>query len=302
MKCKYCNSENVIRYGKPTLRSGKRKQKYFCKKCNQYFTNLDSYKRFRKSKRFISEMIDHYSMGFSFYKVGYYHGISPSTVYRYVMRFAEKIRSAVSKWIQNARFSTTRHMDITELLMRKCKVFNKVTRKYEMIQHKAYIYSMIDNVGRFVPCFEIYGNKDKQSTDDFFNKCRRHQRPKYILTDGSHDFTRPIEKNFNEGSENFKKPKVEHVPIPKSDPRYKEVKGMNNLIERNFMTTKTRTKVTFRYRKIGSLRNIMYMFYVNYNFIKPHRMIKSTPADKVGPWLGRKRLSIYHLFSYFGIQ
>jgi len=300
MKCKVCSSDNVIRYGFNRLKNSK-KQKYLCKDCGLIYSNPNCLKGFRKSKVFVGQMIDLHNLGISFYKLSHRFHVSSSTVYNWFMKFPERFGKIIESKIQMAKFSSARHIDETELPIRKKKIWNPEHKRYEMVDQKIHLWAMEDNVTKFVNCFYVSPLKDSESCTIFLSQSINHPRPGFIITDDAFAFRQPIEIVLNSGEKNWKKPKVKHIPITKSDPRFKEYKGVNNLIERLFQTAKSRTKVTRRYRKIESIRKLMFMFLLHYNFLKFHRTIRKTPADQAGIGLGKRRIGFYDLMLYFGI-
>jgi len=299
MICKICGSDRVIKYGFNRIKYRK-KQKYLCKECKVIFSNPNCLKGFKKTKRFMGRVIDCYNDGLSFYKIAYRFKISSSTAYNWFMKLPNLLKKEVEKRTQKAKLSSTRHADETELPMKKIKLWNKEKKVYQMVEQKVYLWAMVDNVTRFVNIFHISYKKNSEACEEFLKKSTKHPRAKYIVTDEAFSYKEPLESVFNKGNRN--KQRLKHIAITKSDPRFKQYRGFNNLIERVFQTTKSRTKVTRRYKKISSINNLVFMFFLNYNFLKPNRTIKKTPADKANIGINLKRLGFYDLMKNFGMK
>jgi len=48
--------------------------------------------------------------------------------------------------------------------------------------------------------------------------------------------------------------------------------------------------------------NLMFMFFLNYNFLKPHKTLNGkTPADAAGIGIRQRRIGFYDFITVFGI-
>jgi len=301
MNCKYCKNSNTRKDGFNRLIDGSKRQRYYCSDCKKRFVNLHSAYGFRKSRELIGRIVNSYNDGRSFNKMTYRYGISSSTPYNYFMTFPSILRPIESKLKNQGKYSTTRHLDITEILLRKVKVWNKEQRKHEMVNKKLYIWAWMDNTTKYILNHHISYRKDTNACYKFLRKAIQTPRPQYIITDAEFTYQKPIQRVFNLGPDNFDKKPVKHVFIPKDDPKYKAFKGLNNLIERWFMTHKSRTKVVWRFKIKESVENLTYMFILNYNWLKIHRMIKMTPADCAGIGLEKRVLSFSDILNSWNI-
>jgi len=65
VSCKYCQSENTIKFGTHTNVDGKEIQRYFCKDCNRKFTELDTLDKMKTPIPVIGAALNMYYSGMS---------------------------------------------------------------------------------------------------------------------------------------------------------------------------------------------------------------------------------------------
>ena len=101
-KCKYCQSENVIKYGKL-----KDVQRYFCKECNRKFANPDAIPKMQTSIRDVADALNMYYEGMSLAEIRRNfiqqdnNYLTRTTPYNWVQRFTKLAVDQAEKYKPN---------------------------------------------------------------------------------------------------------------------------------------------------------------------------------------------------------
>jgi len=121
MRCKYCDSENVVKHGMVG-----EKQRYLCKDCCHKFIEGSDFPKMRTEPRIISSSIDFYFEGLSTRKVQtqieklYGVHVDHSTVLRWILKYS----ALVSEYVETLtpQLLGIYHVDETAI---KCKGVQK---------------------------------------------------------------------------------------------------------------------------------------------------------------------------------
>jgi transposase-like protein len=101
MKCKYCGSENVIRYGK-----SKGKQCYLCKDCKHKFVDNGSFVKMRTKDKVIVTALDLYFEGLSVRKVQrqiakiFGVKVSQVAIWKWIMKYSKFVKEFVDNILE----------------------------------------------------------------------------------------------------------------------------------------------------------------------------------------------------------
>ena len=276
--CKFCESHEVIRYGK---KNGK--QNYFCKRCQRKFVNNGEFQRLKTSPQLITLTLDLYFKGVSLRKITdhlqQFHELNVShvTVYNWIERYVSILNDYVGSL--NPEVSEVWHADEMAL---------NIHGKLE------WLWNVMDKDTRFQLAHVISKTRRLGDARRVFQAAKRtagDKRPKKIVTDGLHQYQKAIKKEFDTVRT------TEHV----RNVALQSGAECNNLIERLNGTIRERTKV-LRGLEIEETP-IIDGQQIYYNFIRPHMGLEGkTPAEMAGlnlqlgdnRWLGLLTQALAH--------
>ena len=254
--CKYCQSENVIKYGKL-----KNVQRYFCKDCNRKFANPGAIPKMQTSMRDIADALNMYYEGMSFAEIrrnfiqqdnNYIARTSP---YNWVQRFtdlavqeAEKYKPAVgSIWVADETM-------------------------IDLDGKNVWLWDIIDTKTRFLIATHMSYTRTTKDAQRLMEQAyeRTGKVPRVIYTDKLAAYLDGIELTFG------------------ADTKHKRggpftIGHQANYIERFHGTLKERTKVMRGLHTLKSARRFLDGWLVHYNFFRPHTSLRDmTPAQAAG--------------------
>ena len=261
MKCKYCKSENTIKYGKSNG-----KQCYYCKDCNHKFVDNGKFVKMRTKKEVIVAALDLYFEGLSVRKVKRQLGnilkvdVSQMAIWKWVVKYSELAK----KFVDSIKLEIEGDWHVDETAI-KCDG-----------EHR-WFWEMIDNETKFLMATHLSGERSIKETLKFFRqaKARSEKRPDKIIVDGLWSYKKAFNKVFYS---RYKKHRVEFVR--KAGIRARE---NNNVIERLHGTLKDRINVMRGLRDEETAKTVLNGWFVFYNFIRPHQSLDGeTPAKTAG--------------------
>ncbi|MFC1991940.1 transposase [Chloroflexota bacterium] len=271
--CKYCQSDNVIKYGKY-----KGKQYYYCKACNRKFADLDTIPKMQYSTSKIAGALNMYYEGLSLLEIRrnliQQHGdyISDATIFNWVNRFSKMAINEAKKytpkvggvWIADETF------------MRIDKQFDgdTIDNPYSKSRKAKWVvfWDIIDAKTRFLLASHATTTRTIKDAQILMEKAakRAGRIPRIVYTDKLRAYLDGIELTFGADTEHR-----QGSPF--------EVGNSNNLIERFHGTIKERTKVMRALKSRDTLEKFMDGWLVHYNFFRPHMSLKDmTPAQVAG--------------------
>jgi len=86
MKCKYCNSKNILKHGKRKTKNRGLIQRYYCKDCKKMFSAGGKFTHKKRSKRWkIKKALELRKEGYSCEKIAnQIGGVSRQTIWKWI--------------------------------------------------------------------------------------------------------------------------------------------------------------------------------------------------------------------------
>ena len=255
-KCKYCQSERIIKFGKV-----KDVQRFYCKDCKRKFVSGDTIPKMQYST---SKVADAISM--------YYEGMSLKEVRRnFIQQHGDYISDvSVLNWVN--RFSDLAVKDGENY---KPNVGSKWVADETVIDidgQKIWLWDIMDSETRFLIATHMSKTRTTRDAQTLMKRAydRTGQIPRVIYTDKLAAYLDGIELTF--GADTNHK---QGSPF--------DVENNTNLIERFHSTIKSRTKVMRGLHSRESAKKYLDGWLVHYNFFRPHMSLNdSTPARVAG--------------------
>lgn len=279
MKCRYCNSDNFIKWGK--RKNNKRTvQTFRCINCKKRFSDSFSFIRTNKSEETVSRAMYLYFDGLSLRKISRYINtfsdvsVSHSTIHSWIMEYVEVIKRYLDTFIVDA-YST---WQIDEMM---------INIKGEQF----WLWNIIDEKTRFLLCTRLSRKRSLEDAVRILESARSitQRDPGIVITDGYQVYKRMFKDVFGENSK---------TAYHKWGSREKKL-YFNNFVERLNGSIREKVKVTRAYKELYAAQTIIYGWQIHYNFVRYHSSINQTPAEKAGlkldlgkdKWLGLIRQS-----------
>ena len=260
--CKFCGSENYIKYGK---KSGK--QFYKCKDCNRGFVDNLYFEGMKGSPKIICVTLDLYFKGVSLRDIADHlkqcHDLKVhfTTLYHWIKRYIEILDNYVSQF--EPKLGNVWHAD--EMM---------VNIKGDWF----YLWNVMDEFTRFHLASVVSKERKIMDARRAFQKAKKtshNGKPRCIVTDGLQSYHKAINKEFGTA-------RRETIHIPNVGVRGKQKKTMvakfdNNLIERLQGTVRDRNKTQRGLKSENTTFVKGHQLY--YNFIRSHDSLNGyTPA------------------------
>ncbi len=254
--CKYCQSENVIKYGKY-----KDTQYYFCNDCKRKFANPDTIPKMQYSTDKIADVLNMYYEGMSLMEIRrnliqqHNDYISDATAYNWVNRFSKHAILEAGK--HTPKVGSIWVADETMI---------------DLDGKNVWFWDIIDTKTRFLIASHMSYSRTTKDAQTLMEQAykRTGKIPRVIYTDKLAAYLDGIELTFGADTEHRQ-----------GSPFSVEHKG--NYIERFHSTIKSRTKVMRGLNTMKSARLFMDGWLVHYNFFRPHMSLKDmTPAQVAG--------------------
>jgi len=254
--CKYCQSENIIKYGK--LRGV---QRYFCKDCNRKFVANDAIPKMQTSTRDVADALNMYYEGMSLAEIrrnfiqqdnNYISRISP---YNWVQRFTKLAVNEAGKYKPNVGGLWVADETVIDIDGKNI-----------------WFWDLIDTKTRFLVASHMSYTRTSKDAEELMRQAyeRAGKVPRVIYTDKLRAYLEGIERVFGADTRH-----AQGGPF--------DIENSTNLIERFHGTIKERTKVMRGLHTIESARKFMDGWLVHYNFFRPHTALKDrTPASVAG--------------------
>lgn len=254
VNCKYCQSPNVIKFGKY-----KANQYYFCKDCNRKFAATDTIPKMQYSQ---SQIADALNM--------YYEGLSLNEIRRNLIQQHNSYVSDVSilNWVK--RFSKLAIIEASKHNPKVGDIWVADETVIDIDGKNVWFWDIIDTKTRFLIASHMSFNRTSKDAEQLMRQAyeRTGKIPRVIYTDKLRAYLEGIELTF--GGETKHK---QGSPF--------DVENNTNLIERFHGTIKSRTKVMRGLHTIDSARLFMDGWLVHYNFFRPHMSLDDrTPAQE----------------------
>ena len=256
MNCKFCNSENVVKYG-----THEGIQRYWCKDCKRKFADNKALPEMKTPIRHIAAALSCYFGGMPLdaiqrhlhqqFRVYY----SEMGIYNWVKRFAKEAIDRVKNF--QPIVGDTWIADETVL-----KVGGK----------NIWFFDVIDEKTRYLLASRLSESRTTKDAALVMNEAKKRagKLPKRIITDKLAAYVDGIEYVFGADTEHIQSKPFTDV-------------NSTNIIERFQGTLKDRTKVVRGFKNMDTARLFTEAWLVHYNFFKEHSTLGDVPpAVKMG--------------------
>lgn len=256
MKCKYCQSNNVIKYG-----SFRGIQRYWCKDCKRKFAGNEALPKMKTPSKQIEDAMSMYYGGMPFDSIQrhlyqeYNNYLSESGIYNWIIRFSKEAVNRAKAF--KPVVGDTWVADETVI-----KVGGKNIWFWDIIDVKSrYLLASHLSTGRTTIDAQVLVQQAAETAG---------KTPKIIVTDYLKSYIDAIELAFGADTLHTK-----DKPFA--------LKNLNNIIERFHGTLKDRTDVMRGFKSIRTARLLTGAWLVHYNFFKEHEALGNVPpAQKMG--------------------
>jgi transposase-like protein len=256
IKCKYCKSELVRKYGLVND-----KQRYYCNNCKHKFVDTNTIPKMKTPTKCISGVL---SM--------YYEGMSENEIRRNLIQQDSNYISngTVYNWVR--RFTD---LAIEQTKNYKPKVGGVWIADETVIEidgKNVWFWDIIDAKTRYLIASHMSFTRTSKDAEELmkqaYNKTGRV--PRIIYTDKLRAYLEGIESVFGGDTEHR-----QGSPF--------DVEDNTNFIERFHSTLKERTKVLRGLKSIATARKFLDGWLVHYNYFRPHMSLNDrTPAEVAG--------------------
>ena len=250
IRCKYCQSENVIKYGKY-----KDVQRYFCKDCRRKFSNPDTIPKMQYSTSKVADAINMY-----------YEGMSLMEIRRNLIQQHNDYISDVTalNWVN--RFSKLAIIEAGKYKPQVGSIWSADETMIDIDGKNIWLWSIIDTKTRFLIATHLSYTRTTKDAQTLMKQAyeRTGKIPRVIYTDKLRSYLDGIELTF--GADTIHK---------RGGPF--DIETNTNIIERMHGTIKSRTKFMRGLETLDSARLFMDGWLVHYNFFRPRVMTKRKP-------------------------
>lgn len=260
--CKFCESENTIKYGK-----NKDVQVYYCKDCETKFSGTDALEHGRVSPSYIASAMNEYYSGMSYHEIE--NNIQQQTD-------GEISHTAVQKWVTkftNKAISETKnlHPKVGDTWIAD-ETFLHTDVKYKDPKGVCF-WDIIDKDTHFLLATIVTTSRNKQDAKRLMELAakRAGKTPKVVVTDKLAAYIDGIELAY--GS------RTKH----KQGSPFDVDTNSTAMIERFHNTLKDRTKVMRDLKDTRTLKRFTDGWLVHYNFFRPNMSLDNkAPAEVAG--------------------
>jgi putative transposase len=253
INCKYCNSNNVMKYGKY-----KDTQYYFCNKCNRKFSNSNAIPMMQNSTKDITNALNMY-----------YEGLSLAEIRRNFIQQDNNYISRISPYIWFKRFTELAVKEAEKYHPKVGDIWIADETMIDIDGKNIWFWDIIDSKTRFLLASHMSVTRTSKDARELMEKAREKagRNPRVIYTDKLRAYLEGIEQTFGSDTKH-----QQGSPF--------DIENNTNLIERFHGTIKERTKVMRGLRTLDTAKTFMNGWLVHYNFFRPHMSLNDrTPAS-----------------------
>lgn len=253
MNCKYCQSENIIKFGKY-----KDIQYYYCKDCRHKFANPDAIPKMQYSTSRIADALNMY-----------YEGMSLNKIRRnFIQQYNDYISDVtILNWVD--RFTKLAVMEAGNYKPNVGGVWVADETMIDLDGRNIWFWDIIDTKTRFLIASHMSYTRTSKDAEELMKQAyeRTGKIPRIIYTDKLRAYLEGIESVFGGDTRH-----IQGSPF--------DIKNNTNFIERFHGTLKNRTEVMRGLHTMKSARLFLDGWLVHYNFFRPHMSLKDrTPAS-----------------------
>jgi len=260
--CKYCNSENIIKFGSHIDVYGKQIQRYFCKDCGRKFVP-DTLPKMQTPTNQVSAELRMYYAGMSLdgiqgcIKQEFGNNVAESTIYYWITRFTKEA-------IDKAKDFRPKVGDVW--------IADETGIDIHGSKRDLWFWDVIDAKSRYLLASHISRLRTTEDAEILIEKAiqRAGRYPRVIITDRLRAYIDGVDLAGHD--------KIEHI-------RSKPFTTINstNKIERFHGTFKDRTKVVRGFKNLEAAKLLTDGWLIHYNFFKEHELLGNVPpAVKMG--------------------
>lgn len=256
IKCKYCQSENVIKYGKY-----KDTQYYWCKDCKRKFVSTSTIPKMQYSTSKVADALNMYYEGMSL------HEIRRNFIQQHNDYISD--RTALN-WVE--RFSKMAVMEANKYKPDVGGIWVADETVVDIDGKNVWFWDIIDTKTRFLIASHMSFTRNTKDAQQLMKQAydRTGKIPRVIYTDKLRAYLDGIELTFGADTQH-----KQGSPF--------DIENNTNLIERFHGSIKSRTKVMRGLHTLESARLFMDGWLVHYNFFRPHMSLRDrTPASVAG--------------------
>jgi transposase-like protein len=254
--CKFCNSTEIIKYGKAN-----NKQVYKCKLCARKFVPNEGFEGMKYDPRIVTTTLDLYFKDVSLRKIADHlkqcHSldIDHSTVYRWISKYTDIIEAYVATL--EPELGDIWHTDEMKI---------KIGGEWH------WLWNVMDEKTRFHLVSIITKTRGIGDARKAFRKSKEvgNKKPRLMVTDGLPSYKKAFNSEFYD--HHLSRTHIADVALQES---------LNNVLERMHGTIREREKI-MRGIKVDDTP-IIPMNKIYYNFVRPHMGLDgATPAEAAG--------------------
>lgn len=256
VKCKHCQSDNVIKWGKY-----KDEQRYYCHNCQRKFKADDCLLNMKTPANQVSSALNMYYEGMSIKAIRrnlqQEHGNMPSTatIYGWIQKYTQYAKDSIRQYKpQPHKVGNTWIADETVI---------------EIDGENVWLWDIIDDKTRYILATKLTQTRTSRDAQALMDKAKlaAGKEPKKVITDHLHAY---IDVYYGKDADH-----IRSKPFAVEDNTQK--------IERFHSTLKTRTKVMRGLKNIESAIDFIDGWLVHYNYLRPHSSLNDkTPAESAG--------------------
>lgn len=256
MECKYCESQNIIKFGKY-----KTNQYYFCKDCGRKFANPNAIPKMQTDTKCIADVLNMY-----------YEGLSEAEIRRNLIQQDNNYVStgSIYNWIR--RFTDLAVQEVKKYKPDVSGVWVADETVIDLDGKNIWFWDIIDTKTRFLIASHMSYTRTTKDAQELMRKAyeRTGKIPRVIYTDKLRAYLNGIKLTFGMCTQHKR-----GGPF--------DVESNTNLVERFHGTIKNRTKVMRGLHTVKSAKLFMAGWLVHYNFFRPHMSLQDmTPAQVAG--------------------
>jgi putative transposase len=286
IKCKYCQSEAILRYG-----TYKGVQRYWCKTCQRKFKADDTTFHMKTDASEVSAALSMWYEGMSIEAINrqlgqdYGRGHSSATIYEWLQKYTKYAVDSAKDY--HPKVGDIWIADETYVRVDKLRPSDKTVKNpYNKSKAAKWLvcWDIIDADTRFLLATRLTTSRTKKDAQMLMDRAiaKASKSPRVVYTDALGSYL----------DINYGKDATHRVGGPF------DIGNNTNLIERFHGTFKARTKVMRALKNLNTAHSFLEGWLVHYNYLRPHEsLVGKTPAEAAGvayPYKNWNELSRKH--------
>jgi putative transposase len=254
MNCKYCQSGNVIEYGKY-----KGVQYYYCKECKRKFKDSDTLFHMKTNASEVSSALNMYYEGMPIKAIRrqleqeHHHAPSTATIYEWIQKFTQYAIDSIKPY----------HPDVGDIWIADETVLN-------IDGSDLWLWDVIDDKTRYLLATGLSRTRTTNDAQKLIDRAIKiaGKPPKVVITDRLRAY---LDVFYGKNAEH----REGRIATADEDNTQK--------IERLQGTIKQRTKVMRGLKNFETALDFTEGWLVHYNYLRPHESLQDkTPAEAAG--------------------